>query len=195
MKKIILCIFGLLLQSGIASEYPWSAYPYMRGSLSGFPDKTDLFVDILVNPKESDSLYGPVLVWKNKRDDSYIQITNSLSSLSKAISQIISDMPETHRKVAIKNAIGNYCRSAKNKLLIGEERKRIIANVAKTNLEKSKALAITASDVSERWEQRTWSLSFFIISEQSDIEKHSFKGSLNPFSIRHHEVELVDWLK
>lgn len=189
--KFVIFSFVFFMQTAIASDHPWEAYPYTLGSLSGAPDKNDAFVRILVSPKGGEMYYGPVIVWKKKASDDFIQITNSLGSFSRAINEIVAGMKEPDRRIAIKNAIGNYCRSPKSAILTGEERKQTIAKIAKTDSNKAKAIETATSDIQEQWTQDKWRVTFFIITGDNDIEKHNFNGRANPFSIIKHEVEVV----
>ena len=174
-----------------AEEGKWKAMPFTLGGIGGLPQERDICLRVVINPEQGELGYGPILLWKAKSQDEFLQITNSLSALSKAINVVVEGMPEVDQRIVIKNAVGNYCRAIRAVILVGEERERVLMELVKFAPEKAAELIRIAPDIVEQWEQDRWRLTFFILSEGGAVEKHTFRGKRVPLAIKQHDTELV----
>ncbi len=195
MRSILILI---LLSSQIACaedrkwyEMQWKTIPVMIGGISGLALQRDTLLRVIVHSEQEEFGYGPILLWRARDGDQTIQITNSLSALSKAIGVVIANSPEDPQRQMIKGAVWNYCRSIRAKILVGDVRKGVLAEIAKFDPEKAAELTRIAPDLVEHWDQGGWKLTFFILSEGGAVEKHSLRGKRDPFAINEHLTELV----
>ena len=195
MRTILILI---LLSSQIACaderkwEYMnWKAMPYTLGGIGGHMLERDICLRVMVHPEQGELSYGPLLLWRAKNDAQTVQISNSLSALSKAISVVIAGMSDRAQRPMIRNAVAIYCRSIWSAIMVGDMRKRVLAEIAQIDPKKAAELTKIAPDLAEQWEKNKWQLTFFILSEGGAVEKHRFRGKRDPFAINEHVTELV----
>lgn len=190
MRKSLILIV-LYCQIAFADDRKWTAMPFRLGGIGGLPQERDICLRVTINSERGELGYGPILLWRGKEDDQILQITNSLSALSKAVRIVIAGRSERDQRIVIKNSVGNYCRTIRAVLLVGEERSRALAEIARLDSGKSAELAKIAPDFLEQWERDAWQLSFYMLSEDGAVERHTFRGKRAPFVISQHETELV----
>jgi hypothetical protein len=175
----------------LASDDRWSLFSYPAGSLTGFPEKRDFCVRITVKKNGSDSYFGSLLLWRENSKSDYLQITSSLGNLSKAIASAIGNMSSEHQRIAIKNALGNYCHTRDTLMLVEEEKTSFLSRPRGMSLKKeTKDLIARLPDITEEWKGSDWKVEFHALTGTC-LEKHVFIGRLNPFFIKKHEVELI----